>query len=73
MSDITQSSIAMIEKQGTTLRPRVPMAWREECVLGAFPVAMAFVQDGTTGFTGVAVIDHLYSTRTGSSSCSPPV
>ena len=66
------SIITLIEKQGTMLPPRARLTWREECVVDAFPAGMTLVQGGF-GVADMTVADHLYSTRTGSSFCSPPV
>ena len=67
------SSIQLIDRHGTLLPPRVPTDWRELCVVDAKLAAQAIEQGGFAGFTGNTVTDHMYPTRWGSSSCSPPV
>lgn len=73
------SSIQLIDRQGHILPSRVriapvmSMTWRELCADDAKRAFMALEQGGNAGFFGSTVTDHTYSTRTGSSSCSPPV
>ena len=73
------SSIQLIDRQGVMLPPRgrmapvMTMTWRELCADDAKRAFMALEQDGFAGLIGGTVTDHTYSTRTGSSSCSPPV
>ena len=73
------SSTKLIARQGTVLPLRVRMiptttvTWRELCAVDAGRAVMVLEQGGFAGFTGDAVTDHQYSTRMGSSSCSPPV
>lgn len=74
------SSIQLIDRQRTAspsrvrIAPVMTMTWRELCADDADRAVMALLeQGGFAGFLGSAVTDHTYSTRTGSSSCSPPV
>jgi hypothetical protein len=73
------SSIQLIARQGAILPPRlrmtpaISMTWRELCAVNAKPAFMALEQDGFASLMGGTVTDHTYSTRPGSSSCSPPV
>jgi hypothetical protein len=73
------SSTKLIARQGTILPlrvrtiPTMTLTWRELCTVDAGRAVMALEQGGFAGFIGDAVTDHKYSTRMGSSSCSPPV
>lgn len=73
------SSTQLIDRQGAILPPRLRMTpvvtttWRELCAVDAKRAFMALEQGGFAGLIGGTVTDHTYSTRTGSSSCSPPV
>ncbi|WP_375425287.1 hypothetical protein [uncultured Friedmanniella sp.] len=73
------SDIQLIERQGTTpasrvrIAPVMTMTWRELCADDAKRTAMALELAGFAGLVGGTVADHAYSTRTGFSSCSPPV
>jgi hypothetical protein len=69
------SSNLLIERPWAILPSRVPAittTWRELCAADAKRTVVALEQGGFAGFVGQAVTDHMYSTRWGSSSCSPP-